>query len=237
MAQEAPLATAWQGINRLLAPHLLGETESPDTTDAAQYGNQLGILGPRGGRKRVANRTYNLQGVLFGNFPFAKQRVYADANGDWTPVTVPAGTPLTNLPGAGWDKIDITSLSASQTGNGTTNGTSKSLSLAVQLSNYGLVVFGATSPYSVIDFALSGGASDGQVMLQGKIGGVWTDLLKVTTLAGVNDVIQMYSSGTGILTDVRAQATINAGGGDLAVTFNTSMYLAYGNAGAAVSVA
>ena len=52
--QAGPLAGSWLGINRLAAPHLLGENESPDTVNTAPKNGRVGLLGPRAGRKKLS---------------------------------------------------------------------------------------------------------------------------------------------------------------------------------------
>ena len=52
--QAVPAGGQWLGLNRLAAPHLLPESESPDTVNTAPKNGRVGLLGPRPGRKKIS---------------------------------------------------------------------------------------------------------------------------------------------------------------------------------------
>ena len=127
---------------------------------------------------------------------------------------------------AGWDRIDITGLSVTQTGVGTTNGTAKTVSNGgANLADYGVLLFGGL--LYVPSFGMT--MADGQISLQGKIGGVWTTMMtwEVQNDVAVN-ITQSLLSSAGLLTEVRAVATVDSGAGTISATINISMYLVYG---------
>lgn len=87
--RDVALANVFRGINRMLSPTLLPENESPDCQDCAPYGDLQGLLGPRPGRRKVANRSYDVIGGGSANFPYGRYRILATNDGTWSPIAVP----------------------------------------------------------------------------------------------------------------------------------------------------
>lgn len=85
--QPQELASRFKGLNRLIAPWLLDPSESPDTSDCG--GDTTGQIGPRKGRKRVFNTSFNIRGVVPLNLSYARYRLVATSNGTITPYAVP----------------------------------------------------------------------------------------------------------------------------------------------------
>jgi hypothetical protein len=136
-----------------------------------------------------------------------------------------AGGALLRL--AGWDRIDITGLSVSQTGVGTTNGTAKTISNGgAALADYGVLLFGGA--YYMPSFTATMG--EGKIRLQGKIAGVWTTMMTwwMTNDSALN-ISQDLVTGVGQITEVRVTAEVLSGVGTIgAASLNISMYLVYG---------
>lgn len=83
----AILASQFNGLNRILAPHALPPSLSPDTVDAANYLDVAPVLGQRRGRSRARvnpNGNIKLLGTLPYNLPAGPGIITADANGNWT---------------------------------------------------------------------------------------------------------------------------------------------------------
>lgn len=95
-AQIIPLASSFAGLNRMVSPQNLPESQSPDTTDARSVGLRAGALGPRNGRTKIISRTTDAYGNFAGSRPyypyvgmgvlnavFGKFRVLCSADGIW----------------------------------------------------------------------------------------------------------------------------------------------------------
>jgi hypothetical protein len=63
-----PLAGQWRGVNRRVAPHLLGVGESPEAVNCGHRQGRIGILGPRLGRTKA--NTSPFAGTVVGLIPF-----------------------------------------------------------------------------------------------------------------------------------------------------------------------
>jgi hypothetical protein len=96
--QDVPLANTWKGLNRLVNPSLLDETESPDTVDTAPDNQVLGLLGPRRGMTKVFNRSYTIMGLAVFNLPWGRFRSVATNNGTWEAISTPWPTFITPTP-------------------------------------------------------------------------------------------------------------------------------------------
>lgn len=223
--EEVLLAGNWQGLDRATAPHLLDPSKSPDTTDAAYYGDKLGLLGPRGGRKLLLSEGYNLLGVIPYSFPWAEGRIIATAEGAlrYSEDSFPSTTTAAQT---GWDTIRIgenTPYIVSQSGIGTTDGADLTLATPLAMGDYGIISFaGPGSHYGTPCSVTCTTNGYGYVMFQGYIDGAWVDLLKISAdfTSDAADVYQqLLAAGTGTMTKIRASVTV-AGGGGLTVTLD-----------------
>lgn len=87
--EPIPLGSGFAGLDRATAPHLLQPDKSPATTDAGAFNDVFGILGPRRGRKKVANFNGLIRGIVPCNFPIGRFRLVGLNDGTVTATTVP----------------------------------------------------------------------------------------------------------------------------------------------------
>lgn len=97
--QVVPLAANFAGLNRMVSPQNLPESQSPDTTDARSSNLRMGALGPRNGRKKIFSRTTDTNSLNRSYLPFTgmgvlnssygKYRVLSDAGGSWVTTVIP----------------------------------------------------------------------------------------------------------------------------------------------------
>jgi len=226
--QEFSLSEKFSGLNRQLAPHLLGPNESPDTVDAGPHLDVIGELGPRTGRRKVYNRSSIINGVINMKVPGENFRIVCTSDGVWHPenLTFPSLTDTVN----GYDRVFIESLNATR-GSGTpgvTNGTAKVLSESLDLSDYTRFDIMLGSYYG---FQLTPGDPWNSVIatLQFRIDGVWTDVCQATWDGATFGIQQLLSTGTGTFDQVRAvmENLVFFGGVD-SVDINLYAYF-YGN--------
>lgn len=85
------VANKFRGLNRLLAPHILGPDQSPDCADCAAYKGRGGALGPRAGRKLLANFAGKVMGVIPFNINWRQSVLVATYGGVITPGNYPSG--------------------------------------------------------------------------------------------------------------------------------------------------
>lgn len=200
--QEFSLSEKFSGLNRQLAPHLLGPNESPDTVDAGPHLDVIGELGPRTGRRKVYNRSAVINGVINMKVPGENFRIVCTADGVWHPenLTFPSLTDTVN----GYDRVFIDTLSAFVSGVGVSNGTAKVLSESLELSGYTRFDIMMGSYYG---FQLTPGNPGNSCVatLQFKIGGVWTDVCQATWDGATFGIQQLISTGTGTFDQVRAK--------------------------------
>lgn len=200
--QEFSLSEKFSGLNRQLAPHLLGPNESPDTVDAGPHLDVIGELGPRTGRRKVYNRSAVINGVINMKVPGENFRIVCTADGVWHPenLTFPSLTDTVN----GYDRVFIDTLSASIASVGIASGTEKSLSESLDLSDYERfdIMMGA-----YYGFQLTPGDPANSIIatLQFRIGGVWTDVCQATWDGATFGIQQLISTGTGTFDQVRAK--------------------------------
>lgn len=77
-AQILPIAHNFAGLNRMVSPQNLPESQSPDTTDTRSAGLRAGALGPRNGRfAEIRVASYYLKGMATYDAVSARLRVLA----------------------------------------------------------------------------------------------------------------------------------------------------------------
>lgn len=234
MQQDAPLSNIFKGLRRDLAPHLLDADSSPDTQDAAQYQNKAGVLGPRMGRTRQYNSGYNILGCGSFNFPnVGRGRIIVDGNGEWNTTT--QAWPDTSAPTQlNWDRLTWGTLSVTQTGVGTTNGTAKTFS-AIDLAQFGAKILYVTAAGFSVTFD---GVTAGRVQMDIRVGGVWARFADMwnydsTPPQIVESEIFVGIPSTGSFDAVRMTAVLTSGGGSPEITsdFVGAIYLIRGAEG------
>lgn len=213
--EDKPLAEQWNGLNRLLAPHLLPEGQSPDTRDADLYLDQPGYLGPRRGRKRAFDAALPILGIVPFDVPWAKQRLIMTNDGAWTYVDVPSTGSIDAIPTSGWDRLTVNSpgLTAAQTGAGDTYSAELALTTAIDLSTYGrFFIENEDSTVALItqpNINDSAGTIGAYSTLQGYINGTWTDLARVWLSYLQLTYKQLLFSSSGTLTKLRVWSHIS----------------------------
>lgn len=202
--QEFSLSEKFSGLNRQLAPHLLGPNESPDTVDAGPHLDVIGELGPRPGRRKVYNRSSLINGVINMKVPGENFRIVCTNDGVWHPenLTFPSLTVPDTL--NGFDRVFIENLSWSSSTTGISSQAPKTLSESLDLSDYTRFDIMLGSYYG---FQLTPGDAGNSILgtLQFKIDGVWTDVCQATWDGATFGMQQLISSSTGILDQVRVQ--------------------------------
>lgn len=196
------LAGLWKGLNRRVAPYLLPESQSPDTTDAGSDLNVIGLLGPRKGRTRIFNRAFNIMGVGSANFPWGRQRVVVTDDGTWENFAVPWPAALTpqqasvvGMLGASFDMIDAGTIT--QIGGGTTESAEMLLSPSINLSQYQYMNYDINSPYGTRSQILNTVNSDWTVKFKLKIDNVYYDSI-IIEKSGNNISENKYDSTLGL---------------------------------------
>ena len=61
---QIPAGESWAGLNREVAPHLLGVQHSPDCVNVCAFDGLQGLLGPRKGRTRATGVTNRVTGIV-----------------------------------------------------------------------------------------------------------------------------------------------------------------------------
>lgn len=178
------LAGLWKGLNRRVAPYLLPESQSPDTTDAGSDLNVIGLLGPRKGRTRIFNRAFNIMGVGSANFPWGRQRVVVTDDGTWENFAVPwpaaltpAAADIVDLVGGTLQLIDAGTIT--QIGAGTTTSADFPVSPTISIGQFNGFRFNSNHDPGIYN-AHEGNVitntlnSDWSYSIQLKIDGVYT---------------------------------------------------------------
>jgi hypothetical protein len=86
--QEMPLASGWQGVNRVTAPYLLPPSLSPDTYNAAPDLDVEGRIGPRRGRSRILKVANNIIGMVPFSVPWGNYNLVAMDDGTVQPIYI-----------------------------------------------------------------------------------------------------------------------------------------------------
>lgn len=87
-AQPVLIARAFKGVNRIIAPHMLDETQSPDAADCGPSSDVGLLLSPRRGRKPIQSLSFPIRGVVPLNLPWVKLQLVALADGTIVPQTI-----------------------------------------------------------------------------------------------------------------------------------------------------
>ena len=233
---EQRIAAGFMGLNRRTAPHLLSEQESPSTKDAAHALDVIGELGPRPGRRKVYNRSSNINGVIPMNVPGERFRIICTRDGIWRPENIAWPNTSSISVNGGFDTITISALTVARVGVGTQNGTSKILSSALNLANYNKISLDLGTYGDGMVHTEAGGFTTGTIKLQGQISTVWTDLWTwQLDAAGLTEAQNLQAATTGSLTDLRLVSTVTVSG-DLSATLNGKLVLELGALRTAVTI-
>ena len=218
---DLAIANVWKGLNRRIAPHLLDETESPDTVDADNTDGQLGILGPRKGRARVHACADLILGLVGFSAPWGRQRICCTADGAWTPEDIPWPAPIVPpVPDiCGWDRVRVILDTVSQTGIGETVGPTELLPTPLNMADYGAIVIAESNlGYGGINITETPPV-EGYINFQIRRGGVWFNLWRINLASGGPDggrIEQFFTApGSGSFDAVRANAVVTAGAGTI----------------------
>lgn len=202
--QNATIAEGFTGLQRNIGAHALPPTASPDCSDVGLQGTQ-GVLTTRRSRQRAHLFPNNLTGAGWGVFPEGTYLYTAQTDGgiyyDEIPTsdtpTVPTnGTRVVICFDSGWTNT--------QSGAGTTTGTTISFPTPYDLSIFGLISFRNRPGYNTEDsHSFTGTVTSAIVTLQLRINSVWT-----------NWVTSNFDSATGwsqLQTDIALAGTVDAG--------------------------
>lgn len=236
---ESPLANNWQGLRADVAPHLLDASESPETYDAAIYGDRVGIIGPRRGRRIVTAKATNVLGLGGLNVPWGRYRITATDgagtdNATWSGDTATWPSPTAGIT-QGYDLITFGAMTAQGVAVNTPVYSTAKTFTSLTLSNYSLMIVKLTATSSMSS-ASSGGVVSGTGKLQISPDGVtWTTIATLTVVSGLTTTMVHATpalSGAAAQLRVATEITADTGaGGTLDATFTGTVYLMYGTAG------
>lgn len=228
--QDVPLLSGFTGgINRASAGHLLQPNELAEAFDCALYGDQPGILGPRRGRVRNSKYAANVVGVTPLSLPIGDYWVIATNDGVIQTLVGVTPNPNTSPLLNGWTRVNPGTLTAAQTGTGTTNGTSYPHA-GVDLSTV-KIVYGDVTVQDLLQANTNDAYTEGTVNLQAEINGSWTTLLTLrvdqTAMDYQVETVAIPTSGT--LTGWRVSTTVSAGSGTIQGVYLGDIFLVYGS--------